>query len=202
MMVICPEASPTGSTGATFKGTSLQSILTTQTTPILSKKNDQPTESMTVSKAGRNTSAELYEALASAKLWMADVAMHFKPEVRQRVFKQIDLLHDESSWMEGDEPMLLESFKGFLLFLLSIKGASKPSIALTPAGHVIAIWHKPERQLSIEFRERDHVMWTVRLASNSKPDITSGCSSRDDLFDRLAPYSPEAWFHDSYTKNP
>ena len=70
-------------------------------------------------------------------------------------------------------------------------GQSKPSLALNPDGHLLAIWEAFGNRLTIEFKKNDRLQWVVSCADG---DRTAGLTSLTSIKSHLAPYDPEAWF--------
>lgn len=134
---------------------------------------------------------ETFEALAEAKIWTAWVAMRLDIQSRDRFFRQLDLLHDCDEWFEGDKPLQLESYKCFIRFIIRLGKRTKPSLALSPTGQLLAVWEANRDRLTVEFRESDQVQWVVSCADG---DRTAGITSSASLVSRLAPYNPDAWF--------
>lgn len=146
---------------------------------------------------GDNLARKLFDAVASAKIWAASVAMHLPKEVRARLFRQLDLLHASDVFDEDTTPVSLQSFKTLVRAILQYKIASKPSLALMPNGNVLAIWKDAESELNIEFMALDEARWLVRQRS---PDGRSferagGSASVVRLGEVLAPYGATRWFH-------
>ena len=47
----------------------------------------------------------LFDATANVKILTSQVAMHLDPEWRERLFKQLDSLHDPEEWEAEDKPI-------------------------------------------------------------------------------------------------
>ena len=142
--------------------------------------------------ASPNSLAErIFRALADAKLWTSRVAMRMDLVARDRYFRQLDLLHDCDEWFGDDQPLRLESYKSFVRFMMTEGGQSKPSLALNPDGHLLAIWETAGNRLTIEFREGDELQWVVSGADGYP---TAGLAPLTLIMPRLAPYDPDAWF--------
>lgn len=133
----------------------------------------------------------LFQALANAKIWTSQVAMRLDRASRDRYFKQLDRLHDLEEWFEGDRPVDLESYKGFIRFMLIVRGNSKPAMALTSSGRLVAVWLSGGRKLVVEFIDSDRLQWLVSCGDD---DRTAGKANLTNIVERLQPYNPEAWF--------
>jgi hypothetical protein len=110
---------------------------------------------------------------------------------RDRYFRQLDLLHDCDEWFGEDQPLRLESYKSFVRFMISDGGKSKPSLALNPDGHLLAVWEEAGNRLTIEFKGDDRLQWVVSCVNG---DRTAGMTSLGSIKSHLVPYKPEAWF--------
>lgn len=137
-------------------------------------------------------SERIFHALAEAKILTSRVAMRLDLASRDRIFRQLDLLHDCDEWFGDDQPLLLASYKSFVRFMISEGGQSKPSLALNPDGHLLAVWENSGNRLTIEFHENDKLQWVISCADG---DRTAGITRLDLIMSRLAPYNPEALFY-------
>src|SRR5688572_7984807 len=52
----------------------------------------------------------VFQALAGAKILTSQVAMHLSKDWRDRLFGQLDSLHDTSEWERGDSPVAHGSY--------------------------------------------------------------------------------------------
>lgn len=133
----------------------------------------------------------VFQALADAKIWTSRVTTRLDLAARDRYFRQLDLLHDCDEWFGDDTPLLLESYKSFIRFMMAEGEKSKPSLALSPDGHLLAVWEVAGDRLTIEFKENDRLQWVVSCADG---DRTAGMTSLKLIKSRLAPYRREDWF--------
>jgi hypothetical protein len=136
-------------------------------------------------------SERIFHALSEAKILTSRVAMRLDLASRDRIFHQLDLLHDCDEWFGEDQPLLLASYKSFVRFMISEGSQSKPSLALNPDGHLLAVWENSGNRLTIEFQENDKLQWVISCADG---DRTAGITRLDLIMSRLAPYNPEALF--------
>ena len=70
-------------------------------------------------------------------------------------------------------------------------GQSKPSLALNPDGHLLAVWEAEGNRLTIEFQANDRLQWVISCAEG---DRTAGITSLNLIMSRLASYDPKALF--------
>lgn len=139
----------------------------------------------------RSLAERVFHALAEAKIWTSRIAMRLDLVARDRYFRQLDLLHDCDEWFGDDQPLRLESYKSFVRFMMTEGGQSKPSLALNPDGHLLAVWEVAENRLTIEFKGNDHLQWVVSCANG---DRTAGMTTLASIKAHLVPYNPKAWF--------
>jgi hypothetical protein len=138
---------------------------------------------------------QLFDALAQVKILTSKVAMHVDAEWRQKLFRQLDSLHDIVEWEEGDKPIQLESFNTFLRAILSINPKRRPGLGLSQTGHLVAAWMKNNDRLTIEFFPNDRVRWVLsRRIKGDMPERFAGETNVELLAARLASYNPEYWF--------
>jgi hypothetical protein len=181
-------------------GASLHSALSTETNVIADWVNGlrRPSPASLPPKTGvegRPLEARVFDALADAKILTARVAMHLEREFRERLFQQLDSLHETAEWEEGDEPISLSSFATFLKAILTIKAERRPGLGLSHTGNLIAAWTTARDRLTIEFLQNDRVRWVLaRYRDTDEPAQFAGQTHVSELVDGLAPHHPEHWF--------
>lgn len=144
---------------------------------------------------GQPLEARVFEALAAAKILTSHVAMHLEQEFRNKLFRQLDSLHDTDEWEDGDEPINRPSFQTFLKAILTIKPERGPGLGLSHTGNVIAAWTTGRDRLTIEFLPNDRVSWVLaRYNDTDEPARFAGQTSVSELVEGLAPHRPEHWF--------
>ena len=77
------------------------------------------------------------------------------------------------------------------MFMIAEGRHSKPSLALNPDGHLLAVWEANGSRLTIEFKANDRLQWVVSCADGYP---TAGMATLELIMPRLAPYQPDAWF--------
>jgi len=136
----------------------------------------------------------LFDALAAAKVLTSRVAMHLTLGWRDKLFQQLDSLHDPAEWEEGDLPVHQASFMTFLKAMLTIKPARRPGLGLSHAGNLIAAWTTGRDRLTIEFMPHDRVRWVLSLHYDDGPVRYAGDAPVGRLSEGLAKHNPEHWF--------
>lgn len=187
-----------GATSHWTMDVSLHSALSPETNNIAQWLGELRRPSPT-SRAGRTEGQTLesraFDALAGAKVLTAQVAMHLDEGVRNRLFRQLDSLHEIDQWEEGDEPLDQSSFQTFLKALLTIRPERRPGLGLSQAGNLIASWTTGRDRLTIEFLPNDQVSWVLaRYDETGEPARYASQTSVSLLVEGLAPHRPEHWF--------
>jgi hypothetical protein len=136
----------------------------------------------------------LFDALAAAKVLTSRVAMHFTLEWRDKLFRQLDSLHDPAEWEEGDLPVHQASFMTFLKAMLTINPARRPGLGLSHAGNLIAAWTTGGDRLTIEFMLHDRIRWVISRRYDDGPVRYAGDVPVSRLAEGLSKHNPEHWF--------
>lgn len=136
----------------------------------------------------------LFDATASVKILTAQVAMHLDREWRDKLFAQLDSLHDLEEWDPDDEPIQTGSFATFLKAIVQIKPQRRPGLGLSHSGYLVASWTVGKSRLTIEFLQNDRVRWVLAKYMGDDVERFAGQTSVSRLIDGLAPYSPDNWF--------
>lgn len=147
----------------------------------------------------RSIEEQIFDATATVKILTAQVAMHLEREWREKLFQQLDSLHDPIGWEPGDLPVQQSSFSTFLKAICQIKPKCRPGLGLSSSGHLIAAWTVGEDRLTIEFLTNDRVRWVLTRTLDDGPERFAAQTSVARLLNRLMPYHPEHWF--SYEEN-
>ena len=135
----------------------------------------------------------LFEATASVKILTSQVAMHLDREWRDRLFQQLDSLHDLDEWEEEDQPIQQSSFATFIKAICLIKPTIRPGLGLSHGGQLVAAWTFGKNRLTIEFMANDRVRWVVSKYPEGELELFAGQTPVSSLLKGLRPYSPEEW---------
>lgn len=136
----------------------------------------------------------LFDATASVKILTSQVAMHLDREWRNKLFAQLDSLHDLEEWDPDDEPIQAASFTTFLKAIVQINPQRRPGLGLSHNGYLVASWTVGNDRLTIEFLQNDRVRWVLARHTGDDVERFAGQTSVSRLIDGLAPYSPNYWF--------
>lgn len=147
--------------------------------------------------SGESIDEQLFVALADAKVWTSRVAMHLDIASRDRIFRQLDVLHEVDEWAEGDKPVALASYKSFIRAIVVHQISSRPALALMPNGNILAEWSDENDKLTIEFLADNRTRWLVQNNTPEGPERAGGTSPLERLRNNLQPYGAERWFNGS-----
>lgn len=157
--------------------------------------------SLRAATAGQQFETHVFDALASVKVMTALAAMHLSRESRDKLFSQLNSLHDAEQWEAGDEPINASSFETFLKAILSIRPERRPGLGLSHTGDLIGAWTTGRDRLTIDFLPKGRVRWVLaRYRGEGEPDRFAGQVEVSHLVDALAPYHPEHWFSNETTE--
>lgn len=148
----------------------------------------------TATHSARSISEQLFDATAEVKILTSQVAMHFENEWRDRLFAQLDRLHDPDEWDEEDRPIDRLSFSTFLKAIFDLRPAVRPGLGLTNGGNLIAAWTKGRNRLTLQFMPGARVKWVISRWVDEEMDQVAGDTPVQRLSVALAPYGPNAWF--------
>jgi len=144
--------------------------------------------------AEKSLEERLFDATASVKILTAQIAMHLDREWRNKLFAQLDSLHDLEEWDPDDEPLQTGSFATFLKAIVQIKPQRRPGLGLSHNGYLVASWMVGKDRLTIEFLKNDRVRWVMARYTGDDVERFAGQTSVSRLIDGLAPYGPGYWF--------
>jgi hypothetical protein len=199
--------SPIGGTTSNWSmGAALEPAFSNETKRIVEwvDRLRRPSPASLQSEAGgQRLSAQVFDALAAVKILTARVAMHLSRESRDRLFAQLDSLHETEQWETGDEPINPSSFETFLKAILTIRPGRRPGFGLSHIGNLIAAWTTDRDRLTIEFLPKDRIRWVLaRYPDDGEPDRFAGQVEVSRLVESLAPYRPEHWFSNESPEQP
>lgn len=153
-----------------------------------------PIETKTNFIGANRIEEKLFSALAEMKVFFSQIAMHMESEWRNRLFLQLDRLHDPAEWDVGDDPVEIGSFRTFLRMMFLLKPKCPPGLALANEGHLLAHWINGRNRLSIECLNGDELKVVFTRWINERPDRGAIVTSIDRVGLNLSPYEPACWF--------
>jgi hypothetical protein len=139
---------------------------------------------------------QLFDARANVKVLLSKVSMHFSKAFREKLFRQIDLIHDFEEWEEGDAPIQIQSFHTFIRWFFMTQPPRLPNFGLSSGGHFIASWltNNNKDRLILEFMLNDRIKWFVTKSYEEGADHSSGVTKISRIADILLPYQTDDWF--------
>lgn len=139
---------------------------------------------------------QLFDARANVKILLSNVSMYFSEALREKLFRQIDLLHDFEDWEEGDTPVQTQSFCTFIRWFFMTQPQQLPNFGLSSAGHFISSWLANDNKdsLILEFMSNDQIKWFVTKSYEEGPDQSSGLTKIFRIADILSPYHVDNWY--------
>jgi len=155
-------------------------------------KTSEPPSAIST-QSGTALDQRVFDALANAKTFAAMVSMHLDKAWREKLFNQLDDLHDLSEWETGDEPVEQKSFITFLKTFIALDPRRRPSLGMTHDGHILMAWVRGSDRLTLEFLENDSVRWTVTMTIDGNKERAAGQTVATRLTQTLAPYSLQDW---------
>jgi hypothetical protein len=188
-------ASPSGIAGQLEPAFSSETNELARQVVALRPSTPSPTSLKLESLPEKNLAERAFDELAAAKMLTASVAMHLDSARRDKLFRQLDSLHDLAEWDEGDGPLQRPSFGTFLKAMLTVNPQRQPGLGLSQVGHLIGAWTVDRDRLTIEFLPNDWVKWVLaRYEDDDEPRRFAGQTPVSELAEGLAPHRPEHWF--------
>lgn len=137
---------------------------------------------------------KLFSALADVKIWTANVSMYLDRETRDRIFRQLDILHDAEEWLDGDRPVNISSYKSMIRAIVFHDINCRPALSIMPDGNVLALWQDGQDKLTIEFLSDNRARWLVQSHTEIGPERASGQAPLERLREVIGPYGAARWF--------
>lgn len=161
---------------------------------IAELRNPQSPASFPTKEVEKSVEECLFDATASVKILTSAVAMHLDSVWREKLFRQIDSLHDPEEWDPEDTPIRQASFNTFLKAIFQLQPDRLPGLGLSHAGFLIAAWTAGQSRLTIEFLVNDRVRWVISRRRDNESEQYAGHTSVSRLHEGLQPHHPEEWF--------
>ena len=137
----------------------------------------------------------LFDVCANVKIITSQVSMHLQEGWREKLFHQIDLIHDPEGWDEEDSFINIDSFKVFLSWITQIKFTRGPGIGLSPEGYLVAAWTNGNDKLTLEFLPNRKINWITTIYIDDDPERSTGFTTVSRLNSVLSPYDPPSHFY-------
>ena len=158
------------------------------------RSGQRPPNAVASFAAANPVEEKLFAALARMKVLTSQVAMHLDRTWRDRLFAQLDRLHDPEQWDDGDDPVDIASFQTFLGMMYILKPDRPPGLGLANEGHLLASWIDGRNRLTIECLPNDKVRLVLTRWIGEERDSDAILTGIDRVRLRLASYEPTCWF--------
>lgn len=141
-------------------------------------------------------SESLFDATGNVKILFSQVSMHFDNELREKLFRQIDLIHDVDDWEDGENPIKVESFRTFLRWFYNFKPSKLPNFGLSSRGNFIASWmgKNSQESLVLEFMQKDRIKWFKTKYFDGEVDHSIGSTRLSRISEELDTHDTKYWF--------
>jgi len=136
----------------------------------------------------------LFDACAEVKVITSSVSMHLSNESRQKLFNQIDMMHEIDGWDPEDNPVDGPSYSTFLKWLLVVAPKKGPGLGLSHSGNVVAAWMHNKDRLIVEFLPKDKSKWSITRHCDGEVERGFGEANILRLLEVLGPYEVECFF--------
>jgi len=147
-------------------------------------------------KGDTSLEEKLFDARANVKILLSQVSMHFEKQLREQVFRQVDILHDIDGWEIDDATIQLSSLTTFLRWYYTIQPKVFPSFGMSSTGHLVASWLKNDNKdrLILEFLSNDKMKWFVTKWFGDESDHSAGMTNITRSAAVLSLFDPSEWF--------
>lgn len=152
--------------------------------------------SLTSAPQSKPLEEQIFDSTATAKILSSQVAMHLDRARRNKIFQQLDSLHDIEEWDEDDKPINNASFETFLKAILLISPKRHPGLGLSHEGNLIAVWGTNQDRLTVVFMPKGQIRYVLSRIVDGEHERASGQITVSRLYECLKPYQPEHWFAD------
>ena len=141
--------------------------------------------------------AKIYDALASFKIYTAQIAMHIDDVWKRKLFGQLDSLLSAEEWDTRDVPPVLGSYATFLRLMVLIRPHIPPGLGATSNGHIVGAWTLGADRLTIECLPGDQTRWAVKVSVEGEVERAAGEVAVNRLLATLSPYGPSRWLQNA-----
>jgi hypothetical protein len=119
----------------------------------------------------------IFNALVQLKVGVAEYAMHLAPDVRAKIFKDLDDLLNVNDWYEDDVLPKFLSFRDFLKWTIYSKRFNWLSLGFSEEGNVLAAWKSEKGMLTASYDGAGRVWWTMAITVDGELNHVAGEST-------------------------
>jgi hypothetical protein len=120
---------------------------------------------------------KLFNSLVELKVGVAEYAMHLTPDVRAKIFKDLDDLLNVDDWHEDDLLPRLLSFRDFLKWTIYSKRFNWLSLGFSDEGNVLVAWKSGKGMLTASYDGAGRVWWTAAITLDGELNHVAGDST-------------------------
>jgi hypothetical protein len=193
-------AQPPLSTGTSALSKTLSHLLTGMRKPSPSSITFEP--SQTITPIEETKEIRLLNSIAALKVAVAQVSMHLDSAWRERLFAQIDMLHDPEDRDDSCKLADKGAFRTFLHRILLHGPLQRLGLGIDDNGHILASWRNGQDMLSFMFLGKDRIRWAVVRHENGETESAGGEVGLDRLPMVPQPYNPEVWYGNADNVSP
>ena len=126
---------------------------------------------------------------------VADVCAVLRAWNRPDLADRLAYFASDEDLDDGDQPLTLESARGFLAFFGEVESEGKVSLTCSPEGWILAVWRFPDtRRISLWFMDYDTVIYAARKSDGFFADLNGGkeVGSRSSVMEKMV--AGKEWF--------
>ncbi len=129
------------------------------------------------SAPSQNFAATIFNTLVELKVGVAQYAMHLSPDVRAKLFADLDEIINIEDWYEEDALPKYLSFRDFLKWTIYSKRFNWTSIGISDEGNILVAWKSAKALLTARYDGEGRVWWTATINSEGEKNLAAGdCS--------------------------
>jgi hypothetical protein len=129
--------------------------------------------------------ATIFNSLVELKVGVAQYAMHLSPEIRAKIFSDLDEIINVEDWYEEDALPRFSSFRDFLKWTIYSKRFNWTSIGISDEGNILVAWKSTKALLTARYDGEGRVWWTATIYSDEENNFAAGDCSLE-FFEREA----------------
>lgn len=97
----------------------------------------------------------LFESLARASTWVAQLSMHLPDDWRNNILLQLQRLLNKNDWDDDSNLLNPESVRSFLRFIIYGNVVRSPQLGINNKRQLTATWIWPDRRIFMDFSSID-----------------------------------------------
>ncbi len=126
---------------------------------------------------------EISAANFGTKAILRSYWMHLRPQLREGLLNQTNVVLHEDEWEEEEFFASLDSYQTMIRALVNLQPATRPYLAVSAKGNFIAAWKCTLGKVVFEMLPMDRLNWSVTTLSHGNRDRASGQTNIEQLRD-------------------